>query len=126
LIEAAWKKAEDILAETHVPVDVRVKVKDGVIDADDGQPIGEYVNYLAYTKIKGSRRICWVSEDIYFNGDEQTACKPVGECPVDIRVEMFDWYPKLYAEAEAVAKSYVPKLRQAREKFESTLKWIDI
>ena len=25
---------------------------------------------------------------------------------------MFDWYPKLYAEAEAVAKSYIPKLRR--------------
>ena len=129
LIEEAWKKAEDKLAETHVPVDVRVKVKDGTIDADDGQVIGEYAHYLGYIKVKGNRRICWISEEVYFNqheDEEETVCRPVVECPVDIRVEMFDWYPKLYAEAEAVAKSYVPKLREAREKFESTLKWIDL
>jgi len=126
LIEAAWKKAEDKLADTHVPVDVRVKVKVGTMDANGGQVVGEYAHYLAYTKVKGSRRICWISEELYYNADEETVCKPVCECPVDIRVEMFDWYPKLYAEAEAVAKSYVPKLREAREKFESTLKFIDL
>ena len=63
LIEEAWKKAEDKLAETHVPIDVRVKVKDGTMDANDGQVVGEYAHYLAYIKVKGSRRICWISEE---------------------------------------------------------------
>ena len=126
LIEQVWKKAEDKLAETHVPVDVRIKVKDGVIE-NGSAVFGEFSHYLAYTKVKGTRRVCWISEEVYYNeNDEEAIVKPVVECPVDVRVEMFDWYPKLYAEAEAVAKSYVPKLREAREKFEASLMWVDL
>jgi hypothetical protein len=127
LIDQVWKKAEDKLAETHVPIDIRVKIRDGNINANDGHVIGEYVQYLGYNKVKGNRRICWIIEQDFFSGENEDAVyKPITECPVDVRVEMFDWYAKLYAEAEAVAKSYVPKLQEAREKFESKLKWIDL
>lgn len=127
LIEQAWKLAEEKLAETLVPIDVKVKVKSGTIcDEDNGfQTIGDHEDSLAYVKAKGSRRICWVHEYTIYGNNPETVTRPVVECPVDLRIELFDHYERLYREAEAVAKSYVPKLREAREKFEKLLSKIN-
>ena len=125
-IEQAWRRAEEKLAETRVPIDVRIKVKEGgIYDDDERSQIGCYTHYLAYTKVKGNRRICWEC-DRAFSQHEESECKPVAEMPVDIRIEMFDHFASLYRDAESVAKSYLPKLQAAREKFENTLEWIDL
>jgi hypothetical protein len=128
-IERAWQAAEEKLAATHVPIDVRVKVRDEWI----GPPCsvaGEMVVYLAYCKVKGNRRVCVIEESTFHNaypGEEQEVdVKPVTECPVDVRLEMFDAFKKLYDEANAVAKSYVPKIRERVDQFEASLQWIDL
>jgi hypothetical protein len=124
-VEQVWKKAEEKLATTHVPVDVRVKVSEGPIGNEECQ-FGEYTNFLAYSKVKGSRRICYVTENYYYVEDQtELECRPVTECPVDVRIGMFDRFEALYREAESVRDSYVPKIREARAKFEKTLEFID-
>ena len=47
--------------------------------------------------------------------------RPITECPVDTRIEMFAWFPKLFEESESVAKSYVPRINKAVEEFERNL-----
>jgi hypothetical protein len=124
-IEAVWEKAESKLASTHVPIDVRVKVGDAML-GDEEQPDGQVVTYLAYCKHgKGGRRICLIDEYEYSyrpHGDVEV--RPITECPVESRLGMLDWFPKLFEEAESVAKSYVPKIKEALDKFESTLLWL--
>jgi hypothetical protein len=127
-IEDAWKRAEEKLAETRVPVDVRVKVKDSYIELDSGQPVAQETTYLSYSKIKGSRRICVATHYTCYSGqypDEEDE-RPVTECPVDVRLEMFDSFQKLYDEANAVAKSYVPKIRDRVDRFLVDLQCIDL
>ena len=103
-------------------MDVRVKVG----AADDG--LTEVTTFLAYAKVKGVRRICVVREDHnMMTGEmENYDSRPVIECPVDVRVEMFEHFPRLYSEAKAVAKSYVSKLQRAVSSFEATLELIDL
>jgi hypothetical protein len=128
-IEQAWKVAEDKLAATHVPIDVRVKVSDKYIDGSYGNPIGESRIYLGYCKVKGNRRVCIIEECEFFNAHPDEVhedVKPITECPVDDRLDMFDSFQKLYDEAYAVSKSYVPKIKERVDKFEQSLQWVDI
>lgn len=126
-VERAWKKAEEILAATLVPIDVRVKVRDGLEEDGQGRPHGEYAHYLSFAKIKGSKRICWEESTLHYGDpDSEWNCRPIVECPVDIRLEMFNWYEKLYEEVKSVAKSYIPKIDEAVAKFELALEFIDI
>ena len=121
-IEQIWGKAEEKLSATRVPVDVRVKV--GSVE----DCVTEDTTYLAYAKVKGVRRICVVREDhSLLTGEMQNYdSRPVVECPVDVRIEMFDHFEMLYAEAKAVAKSYISKLQGAINKFDATLELIDM
>ena len=115
-----------------MPIDVRVKVGDGPIqdDEDDNGSSGTYTSFLSYCKIKGQRRICLVVYETRYNSPNSpypdVDIKPIAECPVDVRIRMFDVFSRLYIEAESVAKSYVPKLKEAVEKFEKSLQWIDL
>src|SRR5687767_13436788 len=62
-VEDAWAKAEQKLAETRVPVDVRVTVSVDPIEdeerEDEERIVGVSTSYLAYCRVKGSRRICY-------------------------------------------------------------------
>jgi hypothetical protein len=123
-IEQAWKTAEDKLAAILVPVDVRIKVDEEDEFVQGVGVVRIHVRYLAYCKVEGSRRVCVVhytySYRSYLGLDpdepevrEETT--PVTECPVDERLEMFDWFQKLYDEAKTVAG--IAAIRDRVDKF---------
>jgi hypothetical protein len=127
-IEEAWKKAEEKLASTHVPIDVRIKVDEDYDMEPDGGPIGKQEVFLNYCKAKGARRICLVNRYIEFpaDGSYREESTPITECPVDQRLEMFDHFEKLYDHCKAVADSYVPKIKERVDQFEKSLEMIGI
>jgi hypothetical protein len=97
-IERAWQAAEEKLAATRVPIDVRVKVMGDHLTVGMNI-VGELQRHLAYCKIKGSRRVCVIEETQYYNTDPtdwEEVVKPITECPVDVRLEMFDSFTKMY------------------------------
>lgn len=127
LIEEAWAKAEAKLALAHVPVDVKIKVEDG--DFGDDSPGEGYASFLGFVKQKSSWRICFITiTTTYPMGDERREydCRPITECPVETRLEMFERFPELYEEVLKVAKSYVPKIKESVAKFEQTLLLLDL
>jgi hypothetical protein len=122
-IEQVWKRAEEMLSATRVPVDVRVSLNSGRSEHGDYG----FATFLSYEKVKGTRRICLVREDYdYGDGSTEVDCRPIVEQPVNVRVEMFDQYERLYKEATAVAKSYIPKLEAAINKFGGYLDLLDL
>jgi hypothetical protein len=133
-IEAAWKKAEDLLALTHCPTDVKVRVGSGSAGCDVDNPYAYYSVFLAYCKQKSGWKVCWIRETEYTgmpasgNVDDnfEVECRPIVEWPVDIRLEGFEHFTKLYAEVLTVAKEFVPKIDKAVKKFEGTLELIDL
>src|SRR5579863_9061425 len=84
-IEDVWKRAEEKMASTHVPVDVRIKADDGPLlhDSPTGCPsqYGVYARYLTYCKVKGTKRICVETIEETSNSIDED-CRPVTECPV--------------------------------------------
>jgi hypothetical protein len=125
-IDEAWKKAEQILADTHVPIDVKIKVDEKAIVDDQFGTVGQAVRFLGYFKTKGSRRICVDRYTLRYSGSEDEEVTPVTECSVDERIEMFDAFRRLYDEARAVADSYIPKIKERVDKFEVSLNFIDL
>ena len=123
-IEEAWKKAEALLSLSHVPSEARVKVGAYSIGPDES-PQGEETVYLAYCRVKNQWRICVTTETEWYVGDPDervsVETKPVVECPVDVRLEMFDWFDKLYHEVVKTAEEYVPKIIKAVNRFEKVL-----
>ena len=123
-IEEAWKKAEALLALSHVPTEVRILVRSWSENGDT--PHGDERTYLAYCRVKNQWRICVTTETDWLPGqpeDDTTLVdtKPVVECPVDVRLEMFDWFDKLYQEVVKTAEEYVPKIIKAVNRFEKVL-----
>jgi len=126
-IQLAWEMAEEKLHLTRIPIDIQVEVGSGPIYDDTPEQVGNYTTWLAYQKCKGKWRICWVKHETFLDGTENDyEIKPVVETPIDTRIEMFDHYDTLYEHAEAICKSYVPKLREAREKFLERLGPVDM
>ena len=125
-LEEAWKKAEALLASSHVPCEVRVQVSCHSVSNDIG-PNERVTTYLAYRKVKGKWRISVVEETEFpdvpdeVGLEPQIETKPVVECPVDVRLEMLDWFDKLYAEVVLATDRYVPKIAKAIKKFEEHL-----
>jgi len=131
LIEDAWKKAEAKLALAHVPVECKVEVsREPIGGGVEEPPYGEQTNYLGYLKIKDQWRICFIEECEFFVGhpDEQfqTSARPITEVAVETRLEMFDWFEKLYAEVLNQTASYVPKIKDRVAQFEAKLDLIDL
>jgi hypothetical protein len=122
-IEQAWKKAEERIASTHCPIDVRVNVSKEWIYGSNDCIQGETRTYLAYFRVKGSRRICFVVESRFDHPEIHPVLdsKPITEMPVDIRLEMFDHFQQLFDEVETVSKSYVPKIKERVDRFEAEL-----
>jgi hypothetical protein len=126
-VEKAWKMAEDKLASTHVPIDVRVKVGSYTDYADDDPheqyPIAEMTTYLGYCRVKGARRICEVVRRDFIQGPPEfdESITPIVECPVDDRLAMFDTFQRLYDEALAVSKAYVSNIKEKVDQFEQSL-----
>jgi hypothetical protein len=126
LIEEAWKKAEAKLALAHVPLDVKVKIRAGDIGGEE-QPHGSYTQFLGYVKIKNQWRICIVTESDFFNQPEtEYNYRPITECPVEERLDMFELFPKLYQEVIKVTKDFVPVIKDKVADFEKALETIDL
>ena len=125
LIEEAWKKAEAKLALAHVPIDVKVKIRSGTIGSDE-QPYGSYTQFLGYVKIKNQWRICIITESDFFDRPEmEFEYRPITECPVQERLDMFELFPKLYQEVINVTKDFVPVIKDKVAEFEKSLGSID-
>ncbi len=128
LIEEAWKRAEAKLALAHVPVDVKIKVRSGNI-GDEPDADGRYTEFLSYVKIKNQWRICAIVENIYLNcagSGVETDVRPITECPVQVRLDMFEWFPKLHEEVIKVTKSFVPVIKEKVAVFQNVLETIDL
>lgn len=86
--------------------------------------------FLAYSKQKSGWRICWIEVDEYYaaypDTEVEVTCPPIVEWPVEIRLEGFEQFPKLYGEVLNVAKEFVPKIDIAVKEFERTLACIDL
>jgi hypothetical protein len=123
-LEEAWKKAESILAAAHVPVDVKVKVGN-YTHYHHEEPYGDSMMYLGYVKLKNQWRICYITETTWVQQpDDDVECRPITECPVELRLEMMDWFPKLHEKVIKVTKDYVPKIKEKVAAFENTLRSI--
>lgn len=128
-LEDVWKKAEALLAKSHVPCEVSVKVRSGTLGSES-EPEGVVTTYLAYCKVKNQWRIAVVEETEIFNcppdfEGRSEESKPVTECPVDVRLEMLEWFDKLYTEVVKTTDRYVPKINGAVKKFEKVLASLD-
>lgn len=124
MVEDAWKKAEAKLALSHVPVDVQVPFREESLECGGG-----FTEFLSYRKVKNQWRICWIcSTEVSPDPDvdHEVECRPITDCPVGQRLEMFQHFEKLYNEVMKVTKDYVPKIKEAVQKFEATLEYIDL
>lgn len=126
-IEEAWDKATEKLDNIRVPAEVCVKVDQTPIRAISGKIIGKKKCFLAYCRHKGERRICYLVKKCYDDDerDDVEEIKSILDWPVDIRLEMFAHFKKLYDEAIAVASSYIPKIKESVEVFEESLQSLD-
>jgi hypothetical protein len=127
MLEDVWNKAESLLSLAHVPQNVMVKVNTGYLEDEESGPYGEWVQYLAYVKLKSQWRICVIQQtDHYDRPDYNHEHTPITECSVDIRLEMIEWFPKLREEVIKVTKSFVPKIKNKVAEFEALLEVLDI
>ena len=130
LIEEAWKKAEAKLALSHIPVEEKVKVGDTEDIGHPDNPLGERTKYLGYMKLKNQWRICYIEEDYLYCAppemENNVSCRPITESPVEIRLEMFDHFERLYNKVMEVTKGYAPRIKDKVMQFESALEMIDL
>jgi hypothetical protein len=131
LIENAWKKAEELLALSHIPIDVRIHVKADHLyhDVPGGEPeqcYADVMTFISYCKTRTGWKICWVQETDYAqHPDTQVEQKLISECSTETRLEMFEHFPALYAAVVKRVKEYMPKIREKVTSFEAVLGSLD-
>lgn len=130
VLEDVWKKAEEKLSFSHVPVNVKVKVGSGFIGSNL-QPHGEETTYLGYGRVKGQWRICLVEEQIFYSGSdpeemETSTWTPISEASVHWRMEMINHFPELCAEVVTITRKFVEELKKKATAFESSLNLFDL
>lgn len=102
-LDAKWEEIIDVLRRVSVPSRISVTY----LEADDGDHWK-----LEFMKWKGEKRLC----DCYytFNPDEndfhRSSVTPYEEWSAETRIDLLEYVPDLFEEAEKVTKEFIKKI----------------
>ena len=111
-LAALWGNAEERLLKFRIPIDVRVPCGtwDDLLD-QQGNSTPKVRSFLGFVKYGRGWRICWCQNHDH-HPEHDWDWKPVVDCPVDVRREMFPHIDKLREAVVNAAKNSIPKLEK--------------